>query len=123
MNEKLIAALKRAVAALNVPRNFRTAEGIKSYELIPQLEEVLKEAKVRKPAVFDLAFPGVPDADMAIYSEGVMDAIEQLDFDHEYDETSPPDENGLSVYKVCGVQYKFDGNDFNESGDDRFDVE
>lgn len=48
MNEKLLIALKRAIAALNMPANFRTPEGIKSYELIPQLEAVVKEAEASK---------------------------------------------------------------------------
>jgi len=47
MQEQLIEALKRAISALNMIPNFRTAEGIKSYELLAELDAIVREAEGR----------------------------------------------------------------------------
>lgn len=41
----LLVGLKRAIAALNTRPNFTTNEGIKSYDLLPQLEAIVKRAE------------------------------------------------------------------------------
>lgn len=43
MQDKLLEALKRAISALNMIPNFRTAEGIKSYELLAELDALVRE--------------------------------------------------------------------------------
>ncbi|MFO1045405.1 MAG: hypothetical protein U0941_26805 [Planctomycetaceae bacterium] len=45
MQDKFLEALKRAIAALNMVPNFRTAEGIKSYELLAELDSLVREAE------------------------------------------------------------------------------
>ncbi len=45
----------------------------------------------------------VPDADVVAFATGV---IETLDYDYEYDETSPPDVGGECTYLVSGVEKK-----------------
>lgn len=47
MQDKLLEALKRAISALNMIPNFRTAEGIKSYELLAELDALVREAQGR----------------------------------------------------------------------------
>lgn len=47
MQDKLLEALKRAITALNMVPNFRTAEGIKSYELLAELDALVREAEGR----------------------------------------------------------------------------
>jgi hypothetical protein len=47
MQDKLLEALKRAISALNMVPNFRTAEGIKSYELLAELDALVREVEGR----------------------------------------------------------------------------
>ncbi len=47
MQDKLLNALKRAISALNMIPNFKTAEGIKSYELLAELDAMVREAEGR----------------------------------------------------------------------------
>ena len=47
MQDKLLEALKRAISALNMIPSFRTAEGIKSYELLAELDALVREAEGR----------------------------------------------------------------------------
>ena len=47
MQEQLLEALKRAISALNMIPSFRTAEGIKSYELLAELDAIVREAEGR----------------------------------------------------------------------------
>lgn len=47
MQDKLLEALKRAITALNMVPNFKTAEGIKSYELLAELDALVREAEGR----------------------------------------------------------------------------
>ncbi len=47
MQDKFLEALKRAIAALNMVPNFRTAEGIKSYELLAELDAIVREVEGR----------------------------------------------------------------------------
>ena len=47
MQDKLLEALKRAISALNMIPNFWTAEGIKSYELLAELDASVREAEGR----------------------------------------------------------------------------
>ena len=42
MQDKLLDALKRAISALNMIPSFRTAEGIKSYELLAELDAIVR---------------------------------------------------------------------------------
>lgn len=43
MEDKLLTALKRAIAALNTVPNFITTEGIKSYALLAELDALVRE--------------------------------------------------------------------------------
>ena len=45
MEAELLKALNRAISALNQAPNFRTADGTMSYDLIPQLERVVKNTE------------------------------------------------------------------------------
>ena len=45
----------------------------------------------------------VAEEDVVPYSTGVLDALEQLGYEYEYDETSPADENGDVEFVVAGV--------------------
>lgn len=45
MEDKLLAAVKRAIAALNTVPNFITPEGIKSYALLAELDALVREAE------------------------------------------------------------------------------
>lgn len=45
MQGKLLDALKRAISALNSIRSFNTAEGIKSYDLLAELDALVREAE------------------------------------------------------------------------------
>lgn len=47
MQDQLLQALKRAISALNMIPNFRTAEGIKSYELLAELDAIVRGAEGR----------------------------------------------------------------------------
>jgi len=47
MQEQLLDALKRAISALNMIPSFKTAEGIKSYELLSELDALVREAEGR----------------------------------------------------------------------------
>ena len=47
MQEQLLEALKRAISALNIIPSFRTAEGIKSYELLAELDAIVREVEGR----------------------------------------------------------------------------
>jgi len=47
MQDKLLEALKRAISALNMIPNFWTAEGIKSYELLAELDAIVRQAERR----------------------------------------------------------------------------
>ena len=47
MQDQLLQALKRAISALNMIPSFRTAEGIKSYELLAELDALVREAEGR----------------------------------------------------------------------------
>ncbi len=47
MQDQLLTALKRAITALNSIPNFRTAEGIKSYDLLAELDALVREAEGR----------------------------------------------------------------------------
>lgn len=47
MQEQLLEGLKRAISALNMIPGFRTSEGIKSYELLAELEALVREAEGR----------------------------------------------------------------------------
>ena len=47
MQDQLLQALKRAISALNMIPNFRTAEGIKSYDLLAELDALVREAEER----------------------------------------------------------------------------
>lgn len=47
MQDKLLDALKRAISALNMIPSFRTAEGIKSYELLAELDALVRQAEGR----------------------------------------------------------------------------
>ena len=47
MQEQLLEALKRAISAINTIPNFKTAEGIKSYELLAELDALVREAEGR----------------------------------------------------------------------------
>ena len=40
---ELLTALKRAIAAMNLVPSFRTDEGIKSYQLLSQLDGVVRK--------------------------------------------------------------------------------
>jgi len=44
MEDKLLTALKRTIAALNTVPNFMTPEGIKSYALLAELDALVREA-------------------------------------------------------------------------------
>ena len=44
MEDKLLIALKRAIAALNMVPSFKTPEGISSYTLLSQLDAVVRDA-------------------------------------------------------------------------------
>ena len=48
MEDKLLVALKRAIAALNAVRNFKTPEGIKSYALLAELDELVRGADAKR---------------------------------------------------------------------------
>lgn len=48
MEDKLLAALKRAIAALNTVPNFVTPEGTKSYALLSELDALVREADSQK---------------------------------------------------------------------------
>lgn len=48
MEDKLLAAVKRAIAALNTVPNFVTPEGIKSYVLLSELDALVREAESQK---------------------------------------------------------------------------
>ena len=48
MEDKLLAALKRAIAALNTVPNFVTPEGIKSYALLSELDALVRDASSKK---------------------------------------------------------------------------
>ncbi len=48
MEDKLLAALKRAIAALNTVPNFVTPEGIKSYAMLSELDALVREADSQK---------------------------------------------------------------------------
>lgn len=52
MQEQLLEALKRAISALNMIPSFRTTEGIKSYELLAELDALVRQAE-RRSAVSD----------------------------------------------------------------------
>jgi hypothetical protein len=47
MQDKLLDALKRAISALNMIPRFRTAEGIKSYYLLAELDALVRQAEGR----------------------------------------------------------------------------
>lgn len=47
MQDQLLEALKRAINALNMIPSFRTAEGIKSYELLAELDAIVREVEGR----------------------------------------------------------------------------
>lgn len=47
MQDQLLQALKRAISALNMIPSFRTAEGIKSYDLLAELDPLVREAEAR----------------------------------------------------------------------------
>ena len=48
MEDKLLASLKRAIAALNTMPNFVTPEGIKSYAMLSELDALVREADPQK---------------------------------------------------------------------------
>ena len=52
MEDKLLAALKRAIAALNTVPNFVTPEGIKSYALLSELDALMGHTP--QPDILDL---------------------------------------------------------------------
>lgn len=43
--QRLLVGLKRAISALNSKVNFVTPEGIKSYDLLRELDALVKEAE------------------------------------------------------------------------------
>ncbi len=45
MNAELLAGLKRAIAALNLKPNFPVHGGIWSYELLAELDELVRKAE------------------------------------------------------------------------------
>ena len=47
-----------------------------------------------------LTFGGIPDADVAAFTEGVQMTLSQLNIKVDYDETSPPDKEGEVTYSV-----------------------
>jgi hypothetical protein len=51
----------------------------------------------------DLVFQ-FPEETVAECSEAVLETLEFLKCEFEYDETSPSDENGETTYKVVGVK-------------------
>jgi len=42
MDNELLVSLKRAISALNAVPNFRTPEGIMSYDLLSELDQVVR---------------------------------------------------------------------------------
>jgi hypothetical protein len=50
-----------------------------------------------------IEFVGVPEENVAVYGEAVIDTLGKLGLGFEYDETFPPDVAGDTTYRVVGV--------------------
>lgn len=48
----------------------------------------------------NLNFEGIPEKDIAAFSTAVTDTLDQLGFEYDADETSPPNEKGEVAYRV-----------------------
>ncbi len=111
MEEKLLAALKRAIEALNTPKNFTTAEGIKSYTLIPQLEKVAKEAEAEATKNYTYVLSNIVDGETIGFEregedlEGLLEQIGQ-DYDVGDEDLAAIDDDGTlwiegGEYRIC----------------------
>ncbi len=76
---KVLEGLQRAIRALNMKPNFRLTEGIKSYELLSELDKVMRresatryEARIVEP---DGSWFACPNAEDAITGDDYNDVL------------------------------------------------